>query len=391
VPLGYEPDGRTLKISERDAPIIRSIYDLYSRHRNIRKTKDQADKLGLKTAIRTLSSGRLKGGAQFSFGHIYHILTNPIYAGRIRHKTKVYPGQHPAIIEPDFWDQLQDQLKSAAVRSRSGKGRNTEGGKKQVSLLTGKIFDETGDRLTPSHTKTAKGRRLRYYVSHRLIRSAGKKDPGGWRLPGPELEAAVIELVAGHLNDPETIAKIIQDVATEEIVKFRERLSQLGQSTDAQSFDCLTFVNRAEISPGKITITLCETAVVGFLGASPERINSDVMVVSSEFRHRKRGVETKLILASSTSPRDVVLFRNIARANRYYAMILAGQTYAEIAKAEGVSKHRIHKLIELAFLAPDVVRDVYEGNQPTGLTTEWLLRHSIPPIWCGQREVFRTL
>ncbi len=179
VPLGYEPDGRTLKITEADAATIRMIYDLYDRHRNVRIVKTEADKQGLKTAIRTLSSGRLKGGTPFSFGHIYHILTNPIYAGRIRHKEKVWPGQHPALIEPARWDALQEKLMAGAIRSRPGQGRNRYGQKKQVSLLVGKLFDETGDRLTPSHTKTGNGRRLRYYVSHRLIRSSGPKDPGG--------------------------------------------------------------------------------------------------------------------------------------------------------------------------------------------------------------------
>ena len=156
VPLGYEPDGRTLKISAVDAPTIRTIYDLYSKHRNVRIVKTEADKRGMKTALRTLSSGRLKGGTAFSFGHIYHILSNPIYAGRIRHKTKVWPGQHPALIDPADWDALQEQLKAGAVRSRAGKGRIDDGQKKQVSLLTGKVFDETGDRLTPSHTKTGR-------------------------------------------------------------------------------------------------------------------------------------------------------------------------------------------------------------------------------------------
>ena len=66
VPLGYEPDGRTLKIKQTDAQIIRTIYHIYKKHENIRATKEEADKLGLKTAIRTLSSGRLKGGARRS-------------------------------------------------------------------------------------------------------------------------------------------------------------------------------------------------------------------------------------------------------------------------------------------------------------------------------------
>ena len=112
---------------------------------------------------------------------------------------------------------------------------------------------------------------------------------------------------------------------------------------------------------------------------------------SSEFQHRKRGVETKIILANAISPRDEVLFKNIARAHRYFAMVRAGKTYAEISKVEGVSKDRVKKLIELAFLAPDVIRDVYEGNQPLSLTTEWLMRHAVSAIWQDQREMFRPL
>ncbi len=391
VPIGYEPDGRTLKISEPDAQIIRTIYDLYHRHGTVRMTKQEADQQGLRTAVRTLPSGRMKGGARFSFGHIYHILTNPIYAGRIRHKTKVYPGQHAAIINPDIWDQLQEQLKAGAVKPRTGKGQSDVRGKKQLSLLIGKVFDETGDRLTPSHTKTAKGRRLRYYVSHRLIRSTDKKDPGGWRLPGPALEAVIAELVAGHLSKVENVANIIQDATTDELAGSSERLSQPGQNSDARGPDPHTLVDRVDITPGKITIALCAKAVAVHLSVTPERINSDILVFSSEFQHRKRGVETKIILADAISPRDEVLFKNIARGHRYFATVQAGKTYAEISKVEGVSKDRIQQLIELAFLAPDVIRDVYEGSQPLGLTTGWLLRHAFPTIWHDQREMFRPL
>lgn len=72
-------------------------------------------------------------------------------------------------------------------------------------------------------------------------------------------------------------------------------------------------------------------------------------------------------------------------------MIRRGKTYAEIAKGEGASKHRIQKLVGLAFLVPDVVRDVLAGSQPTSLTTDWLLRHSMPAIWYEQREIFSAL
>jgi len=150
-------------------------------------------------------------------------------------------------------------------------------------------------------------------------------------------------------------------------------------------------VDRVEIKSGKITIALGTNAAAEFLCVTPERINSDLLVFSSEFQHRKRGVETKIILADAISPRDEVLFKIIARAHRYFAMVRSGQTYVEIAKEEDVSNDRIQKLIELAFLAPDVIRDVYEGSQLLGLTTEWLLRHAFPTIWHDQREMFCSL
>ena len=48
-------------------------------------------------------------------------------------------------------------------------------------------------------------------------------------------------------------------------------------------------------------------------------------------------------------------------------------------------------MIDLAFLAPDIVRAILEGRQPTGLTSDWLLRHALPSNWSWQREVLATL
>ena len=121
------------------------------------------------------------------------------------------------------------------------------------------------------------------------------------------------------------------------------------------------------------------------------QISDEFLGITSQFQHRKRGVETRLILANGAAPRDEVLFRNIARAHRYFDMIRRGQKFGEIAEGEGVPKRRVQQVIELAFLAPDVIRDAFDGRQPTGLTSEWLLRHSFSPVWHEQREMFRAL
>ncbi len=163
VPLGYQPDGRTLKIDEDEANTIRTLYDLYLKHGILREVKERAEQLDLRSRCRNRAGGRISGGNHFDRGHLQHILSNPVYAGRIRHKQQVYEGQHPAIIVPEIWDTVQDMLQGRASIARGSRKKAT------TSLLAGKLFDETGDRLTPSHSRK-NGRRLRYYISHRLVK-----------------------------------------------------------------------------------------------------------------------------------------------------------------------------------------------------------------------------
>ena len=116
-----------------------------------------------------------------SRGQIHHVLCNPVYAGRIRHKTQVHEGQHAPIIDPTRFDAVQARLmdKSAKPRSKPAAAH--------PSPLVGKLFDETGARLTPSHASKG-GKRYRYYISRRHISDAAADVGSGWRLPADQLE-----------------------------------------------------------------------------------------------------------------------------------------------------------------------------------------------------------
>ena len=178
VPLGYEKDERTLRINEAEAETVRTLYALYLKHGTLRQVKAEADRLRLRTKQRFAADGTRTGGLPFRRGHLHCLLTNPLYAGRIRHQRRVYEGQHPSIIAPELWDAVQTQLQAGAAKPR----RRTTKGCVDRSPLAGKLFDETGDRLTPSHTKKKTGQRLRYYVSRRLIQHSGHSRKGPLRL-----------------------------------------------------------------------------------------------------------------------------------------------------------------------------------------------------------------
>ncbi len=294
----------------------------------------------------------------------------------------MFEGQHSAIIEPDRWDQIQSQLTAGAAKHRQRKTA------KQTSLLCGKLFDETGDRLTPSHTKTRRGTRLRYYVSHRLIKQSGEENLDGWRLPAQELETKVAEILRGYLNKPSFYTNTLTDLSADEVKHCRDKVLSLAK---ADTKEILNIVKRIEIAPGKLHVEASAEKLVASLNVPLEDIDQDTLTISTSFQLRKRGVETKLILADVPTGLDPALITNIAKANKWYGMVKDGETFSAIAKSQNTSSGRIQKMIGLAFLAPDILRNVLNGKQPLGLTSDWCMRHVIPSNWNAQRVLFATL
>jgi hypothetical protein len=211
VPLGYDARDRTLVAREDEAAIVRQIYDLYFKLGTFHGTKTAADRHGLRSRLWTSKAGNDRGGLPFTRGHLYRILTNPIYVGMVHHKGATYEGQHDSIVDPAIWQGVQDQLRIGETRvsadasspdeaepmDGSGSADDIDGQEAQdaapasdpkpsparpkrsyrtePSPLVGKVFDETGDHLTPSHANK-KGRRYRYYISNRLIARSGEVD-----------------------------------------------------------------------------------------------------------------------------------------------------------------------------------------------------------------------
>lgn len=176
------------------------------------------------------------GENPFSRGQIYHLLTNPVYLGLIRHKKLTFPDRHPAIIDQDLWDRVQDHLKSASARKRGATGGQPG---TASAPLKGKVRDETGDLLTPTHTKR-RGKQLRYYISNRLI--SGGTDPTAWRLPASTLEDAVVRVIANHLQDHAERHAVLSQcdaitsgTASKAIKDLAERISS-EETTCASSF-----------------------------------------------------------------------------------------------------------------------------------------------------------
>jgi hypothetical protein len=103
-----------------------------------------------------------------------------------------------------MWDKVAQRLRGHST----GSGARNLGTKS--SVLIGKLFDESGEGLTPSHA--VKGdRRCRYYVSRSLMKGPAARVDGGWRLPAAEIERSAAAAAQSILDDQQTVVAAIEE------------------------------------------------------------------------------------------------------------------------------------------------------------------------------------
>jgi len=99
VPIGYDRKDRTLTINETEAVTVRTIFDMFLKLKNVQRVQTELVRLNLRTKPYAKPRGRAIGGLSFARGHIYKILSNPLYMGEIEHRGVRYPGLHPPLID----------------------------------------------------------------------------------------------------------------------------------------------------------------------------------------------------------------------------------------------------------------------------------------------------
>ena len=108
---------------------------------------------------------------------------------------------------------------------------------------------------------------------------------------------------------------------------------------------------------------------------------------------QKRGVELRLVIQNEPSARstvDLTLLKTIARAYRWFDLLLSGEaeSIAAIATREGLNYRFVGKTIRLAFLAPEIVEAIAEGRQPPEISTELLTKRiRLPLDWRDQKRL----
>ncbi|HEY2535726.1 MAG TPA: recombinase family protein, partial [Solirubrobacteraceae bacterium] len=398
VPLGYDVNQRTLVVNPGEAETVRCIFDLYRELGCVRRIKEEADRLGLRTKFRTTANGTERGGRPFSRGHLYKLLSNPIYTGQIAHKGQLYPGQHPALIDDETWSAVRNQL-AANTSDHRRKAKAAE-----PSLLAGLLVDTQGERLTPSHAVKS-GRRYRYYVSAALITEAGTEHARGWRLAAREIEEAVISILLDALTRPATMVERFgaAGMPSDQLRKMLDRAARvaatLGGSPAERAKLVRGLVEKVIVDENTLIVKLRPGLLLGgdVSSSASEDGSDNAFELTAAVAFKRRGVETKLVLPglaqqNHSSRCDPALIKAIARGRAWFEELATGRARSlqELAKRDGITRRYIRRLVGLAFLSPQLVEAILQGRQPVEPTTTRLTELDLPLHWTEQHQLLAS-
>ena len=389
-PIGYTPHERTLVIDEAQADCIRKIFRLYLEYGCVRRLKNELDKRACLTPIRRTSQKKEMGGKPFSRGPLYRILRNPVYIGKIAHKKKVYDGNQPAIVDTKTWDAVQAHLNS------NRHNHQTRATASHPSLLTGLVFDDHGNRLTPTHTKKGE-RRYRYYVTHSLIKKAPDSSPTRLRLPARELENAVLGTVESFLTDKSKLLEFTGTANThiqKKLHQAQNLAKALAKENSPGTIEILNrIVKRITIHNRKIVIVFHTNRI----WASND-ISDVTASITLPVRLKRCGMAMRLIVQPTGTPvpkkTDPKMVALIAKSHQWFAKLTSGQydSIQSLARQENVSRSYFTRTVYLALLDPFIVQKILQGEQPIELNSECLKKAvPLPLDWSEQRRLLGVL
>src|ERR1700732_4259606 len=364
VPLGYRCIDKKLVAVPEEAEVVRTIFTRYLELGSMGALIAELDRQGIRTKVNCRRDGGRSGGIRFGVGSLAHLLKNRFYLGEITYRGEVHRGEHEPILTRDLFEAVQAKRAANAV-ARQVQLRGA------AALLTGRLFDDRGNRMSPTHSNKF-GVRYRYYVSHAILQNRKAEAGSIARVPAPEIETLVCEGIRRHLaamGDGEPADRdLIEPHVARVIVKPQALEVCLIPTCEASAqTEDPSLQDPAPRRPLTTTITLPWTAPI--FAAVKGIINAPCTEP-----------------AMRPESRDALLAA-IAKARGWIDDIRLGRigSFAEIAEREAQGERHLRLLAPLAFLSPRIIAAIADGTAPGDLTVTDLAK-ALPYSWAAQEE-----
>jgi hypothetical protein len=353
-PLGYDTKDRKITVNETEAARVRDVFRSYLKLGSLNLLLADLRKRGVVSKPRTRKTGQKVGGIALERSALAYLLRNRFYIGEVAFKGEILPGEQPAIIERKLFDAVQARLNEQINNHKTSRSSSE-------ALLVGRIFDDRGNRMTPSHARK-NGIKYRYYISSVLVQGQGEQAGSVNRVPAAEVEAVIAKAV-------------------------RKRI---GEGNDADDRSLIhERVTRVEVQANRLVVELKDTKASGSR-RKPRLDAIDIPWSKAPSKRRREIMIPQLQNAENIRPirseNRATLVASIARGRRWLEELIANSTTnaESIADREGCTARQVNMMISLAFLAPDLVKAAIQGKLPYGMGVRRL--RDMPPEWHRQRQ-----
>jgi DNA invertase Pin-like site-specific DNA recombinase len=371
VPLGYASVNKKLVVVPEEAETVRLIFGQYLELGSIRALLQDLDRRGIRTKRQVGGTGQTRGGIRFGVGPLTHLLHNRFYIGEVVYRGKAHRGEHEPIVDQAVFEAVQTRLAaSATARQLRLKG--------SPAILAGRIFDDRGNRMTPTHTNK-RGARYRYYVSHALLQKRNDESGSVSRVPAPEIESLVIKALRERFaaTDDREQPRFADD--RELIEYWLDHVVIKAQAIE------IHFAGDAEHLEGTSIGTASDCGARDL----PQTIVT-VPWSAATFAEVKGILHSPSSSPTMTSETRKALLSAIAKARMWIDDLVQGRvaSFSEIAAQEGKVERHIRLLAPLAFASPQIITAIMDGSASVDLTVTRLaqpLAHSwSEQEWCIQ-------
>lgn len=363
-PLGYYRKDKKIYPDEEKAKFVISIFQKY---------------VALKSTT-LLKEWLQQQGHNISVGNLNCILRNKAYIGLVGHKGTWYPGEHQGIIPTELFEQVQNVMADNRI--------NRQHYDPKKSLLSGKLYDDKGNAMSPSWSTGCSGKTYRYYVSQAIIRKEPSKLGKIGKVSLPQLENFIDSWFERFLHNKTKLYQYIQRFEVSKQKKLLKLLSSYIITRDIEK----TLIKRVQLNPNEVEITLHAEQIVELFNAiyenremrllKPEELKTE-NAYTEPYHISTIANGEKIIVGQFVEPKkrpNAELIKILNQAYTWHLEIINGASTQDIAKRDKVCVQYVRRILNLSFLSPKIVRAILNGTQPADCTLKKLLSIKSPNL-----------
>jgi len=365
--IGYDVVEKQLVVNETEALIVDEIFKKYLESSNMLEVCVWLKERGIATkkwiARRTK---QVMGGREIEVSYLHRMLRNPVYIGKISHIAagKVYDGKHTGILPPELFQAVQDKL---------GRHYEKNAQRKEYTyskcLFKKNLFDEIGNIF--GITSSKKERRRFYYYFNR----------NGYSLPMGQLDEVVLE------NTQKILEMDLTGVLPEDIKENLKFIPSFNPDAIKVLMEKGICAKDEKINKINVYIPiekLAEYATnyqrdIGFIRKKFLRNDGSVSLSSDK---KNLIINVEFILDNSKSTRlrascakniitvskmNETLVRGIAYGWKFAKEFEQGKTAIKLEKETGMQKRTVYRYINLKYLSPKIIKDIFENKNPQNM------------------------